>query len=50
VAAARLPPRDNRSNPRVVKQKMSNFKVKGPQPQHWPQPPKPFRAALVLLI
>ena len=50
VAAARLPARDNRSNPRVVKQKMSNFKVKGPQHHHWPQPTKPFRAAIVLLI
>ena len=50
VAAARLPARDNRSNPRVVKQKMSNFQVKGPTHQHWPQPTKPFRAAIVLLI
>jgi hypothetical protein len=50
VAATRLPARDNRSNPRVVKRKMSNFKVKGPQHQHWPQPTKPFRAAIVLLI
>jgi hypothetical protein len=50
VAAARLPTRANRSNPRVVKQKMSNFRVKGPPPQRWPQPTKPFRAAIVLLI
>jgi hypothetical protein len=50
VAAARLPARDNRSNPRVVKRKMSNFKVKGPQHQHWPQPSKPFRSTIVLLI
>ena len=50
VATARLPARDNRSNPRVVKQKMANFQVKGPQHQHWPHPTKPFRAAIVLLI
>ena len=50
IAATRLPPRANRSNPRAVKRKMSNFKVKGPQHQPWPQPTKPFRAAIVLLI
>lgn len=50
VAAARLPARANRSNPRVVKQKMSNFRVKGPPHQHWPQPTKPFRQAVILLI
>jgi Insertion element 4 transposase N-terminal/Transposase DDE domain len=50
VAAARLLARTNRSNPRVVKQKMGNFRVKGPQHQHWPQPTKPFRAAIALLI
>lgn len=50
IVAACLPARDNRSNPRVVKQKMANFKVKGQQYQHWPQPTKPFRAAIVLLI
>jgi len=50
VAATRLPARANRSNPRVVKRKMSNFKVKGPQHHHWPQPTKPFRQAVVLLI
>ncbi len=50
VAAARLPARANRSNPRVVKQKMRNFRVKGPAHQHWPQPTKPFRTAIVLLI
>ena len=34
IVAARLPARDNRSNPRLVKQKMSNFTVKGPSHQH----------------
>ncbi len=50
IVAARLPARANRSNPRVVKQKMSNFRVKGSRHHDWPQPTKPFRAAIVLLI
>ncbi len=50
VVAARLPARANRSNPRVVQQKMSNFRVKTAQHHDWPQPTKPFRDAIVLLI
>lgn len=50
LVAAKLPPRRNRSNPRVVKRKMSNFRVKTPAHRHWPQPTKPFRNAIVLLI
>lgn len=50
IAAARLPLRANRSNPRVVKQKMTNFRVKTTAHHDWPQPTKPFRAAIVLLI
>jgi hypothetical protein len=50
VAAARLPARANRSNPRVVTQKMSNFRVKTARHRDWPQPTKPFRDAIVLLI
>ena len=45
-----LPPRANRSNPRVVKRKMSKFRVKTPSHRAWPQPTKPFREAVVLLI
>lgn len=48
IAAVRLPPRQPRSNPRVVKRKMSNFKLK--RPQHY-RPPKPydsFRDAVVV--
>lgn len=48
IARARLPDRDNRINPRVVKQKMSNFKKKRAadcKPRH---PTKPFRRAVVL--
>jgi Transposase DDE domain/Insertion element 4 transposase N-terminal len=49
VAATPLPPRANRSNPRVVKRKMSKFKVKNPSHRDWPQPTKSFREAVVLL-
>ena len=49
VVATPLPPRANRSNPRVVKRKMSKFKVKNPSHQNWPQPTKSFREAVVLL-
>ena len=49
IAADPLPPRANRSNPRVVKRKMSNFRVKRPQHRHWPQPTRSFRDAIVLL-
>jgi hypothetical protein len=48
IAAKRLPERRPRSNPRVVKRKMSNFKLK--RPEHY-QPPKPscsFREAVVV--
>jgi hypothetical protein len=48
VAAHPLPPRRNRSNPRVVKRKMSNFGVKCAQHRRWPQPTKAFRDAVVL--
>ncbi|MGK5447098.1 hypothetical protein [Streptomyces radiopugnans] len=33
-----LPPRRRRSNPRVVKRKMSNFGVKRAEHRTWPQP------------
>jgi hypothetical protein len=48
IAAKRLPQRRVRSNPRVVKQKMSNFKLK--RAEHY-RPPKPydsFREAVVV--
>ena len=44
-----LPPRDNRSNPRVVKKKMSNFAKKRPEHSHVPQPQKSFRGSVVIL-
>jgi hypothetical protein len=49
IAAEPLPPRRNRTNPRVVKRKMSKFKLKRPQHYHWPQPTRPFRAAIALI-
>jgi hypothetical protein len=49
VAARPLAPRANRCNPRVVKRKMSKFRVKSPSHRNWPQPTKPFQEAVVLL-
>jgi Insertion element 4 transposase N-terminal/Transposase DDE domain len=49
VAATPLAPRANRCNPRVVKRKMSKFRVKSLSHRCWPQPTKPFREAIVLL-
>ncbi len=50
IARTRLPERAHRSNPRVVKRKMSNFDKKREQHRYWPQPTKPFSEAVVLLI
>jgi hypothetical protein len=50
IAAVALPPRANRINPRVVKQKMSNFPVKRPVHRAWTQPTKPFPQTVQLLI
>lgn len=44
-----LPPRQNRINPRVVKRKMSNFKLKRPAHLAPPQPIRSFRDAVILL-
>ncbi len=48
IASFRLPPRKTRSNPRVVKRKMSNFDKKRPEHFHWPQPMVSFPEAIVL--
>jgi hypothetical protein len=45
-----LPQRANRSNPRVIKRKMSKFDLKQEQHRHWPQPTKSIAKAIVLLI
>src|SRR5215211_4783529 len=44
-----LPSRRLRSNPRVVKRKMSNFGVKRATHRRWPQPTRTPAEALVLL-
>jgi hypothetical protein len=47
IARKRLPPRRLRSNPRVVKRKMSNFKLKRVEHQLWPPPTvRSFREAI----
>src|SRR6266496_6077007 len=46
IAAVRLPPRRLRSNARVVKRKMSNFKLKRPADLHPPKPCGSFRQAV----
>jgi hypothetical protein len=49
LAATPLPPRRDRLNPRVVKRKMSNFHLKRDTHRAWPQPTKPFYAAVTIL-
>jgi hypothetical protein len=49
IAAERLPERRLRTNPRVVKRKMSKFHLKRPEHYHWPQPTRSFREAVVLI-
>lgn len=44
-----LPTRRHRTNPRVVKRKMSNFRLKRPEHASWPQPSLPFRDVVVLI-
>jgi hypothetical protein len=46
----KLRPRRERWYPRVIKRKMSNWKKKRPEHRHPPQPTKPFRDAIVVLI
>jgi len=49
IADGRIPERRLRSNPRVVKRKMSNFGLKRPKHLYWPQPTLPFRQSLALI-
>jgi hypothetical protein len=49
IADQPLPGRRRRSNPRVVKRKMSKFRLKRPQHYHWPQPTCSFREAVALI-
>src|SRR3954447_23144811 len=50
VQRQELRPRRNRWYPRVIKRKMSNWMKKRPEQRTPPQPTKPFREAIVLLI
>jgi hypothetical protein len=49
LAAERLPERRRRTNPRVVKRKMSKFQLKRPQHFHIPPLAKAFREAVKLI-
>ena len=49
IAEEVLPERRNRSNPRVIKRKMSNWRKKRPEHRHYPQPTKKFRQCIVML-
>ena len=43
-----LPPRRDRVNPRVIRQKMSKWPKKRPHHRRPPQPTKPFRDSIVI--
>jgi hypothetical protein len=49
IGQCRLPPRDGRINPRVIKRKMSKWLKKRPEHYRPPQPVKTFREAVVML-
>jgi len=49
IGREKLSPRRNRSNPRVVKRKMSNFLLKRDQHRQWLQPTTNFRDAILLV-
>jgi len=44
-----LPEQRLRSNPRVVKRKMSNFRLKRAEHRSWPQPTLPFHQAVAVI-
>jgi hypothetical protein len=50
VRRQKLRPRRDRWYPRVIKRKMSNWMKKRPEHRNPPQPTKPFREAIVLII
>jgi hypothetical protein len=49
ILAERLGPRRIRTNPRVIKRKMSNWAVKRPEHRNWPKPTKPPSDAITIL-
>jgi Insertion element 4 transposase N-terminal/Transposase DDE domain len=50
VRRQKLRPRRNRWYPRVIKRKVSNWMKRRPEHRNPPQPTKPFRGSIVLLI
>ena len=49
IALGKLPARDNRINPRVVKKTVSKFPKKRPEHYHVPQPKWPFEESVKIL-
>jgi hypothetical protein len=49
IAVFRLPPRENRINPRVINRQVSRFDKKHPKHRCWPQPTVPVHDAIVLI-
>jgi hypothetical protein len=49
IADEKIEPRRNRINPRVIKRKMSNWKKKRLEHLNYPQPLRPFTAAVAVL-
>jgi hypothetical protein len=49
VADGKLPKRRPRSNPRVVKRKMSKWRLKRPEHNNWPRPTRPFCEAVAFI-
>jgi Insertion element 4 transposase N-terminal/Transposase DDE domain len=49
IADGLLPKRRHRSNPRVVKRKMSKFYLKRPEHYGWPRPTRPFCEAVAFI-
>ena len=49
LVAELLPERRMRLNPRVVKRKMSKYKLKRPEHAHWPQPTASFYRVVALI-
>ncbi len=49
VIDGKLPQRRHRSNPRVVKRKMSKWQLKRPKHNAWPQPTRPFCEAVAFI-
>lgn len=49
VVDGTLPKRRHRSNPRVVKRKMSKWRLKRPEHSDWPKPTRPFCEAVAFI-